>query len=325
MQTHRIQFTSQRALVGIILFYTVGTAMFAWHRERIVTPTSAGSSPAELPDAALSEMTNLPEPMAADHWYNDAAGIGLLLSDESHPSSAVRQNCRTPCGGCLAAKTGRDGNESDLNLFDDVFCTPASPRLRLSGASPQSSTNSLENPQSYAHNFDMLDSMAVRQNCRTAGNIEEDELMLHLKEGQKTIPGFGTEQFSDSGDANETSLGRNIEETNDTVVTSAPAMQVLTKIRTQAKCVEAILKKAVIEPYHINGRIEGLRITGLDKILVARDLLLKSGDIIRAVNGYPLNSKRQAFEIFKRARTRPIIKIELLRDGKSQTLLYYLM
>jgi len=243
MHTHRIQFTSQRALVGVILFYTVGTAMIAWHRERIVTPTSAVSSVC----AAMSEMPNLPEPLAGDYWYNDAAGIGLLLSDE---------------------------NGSDLNLFDDVFCAPASPRQSQSGASPPSSTNSLENPESYAHNFDMMD---------------------------------------------------NIEETNDTVVTSAQAMQVLTKIRTQAKCVEAILKKAVIEPYHINGQIEGLRITGLDKILIARDLLLKSGDIIRAVNGHPLNSKRQAFEIFKRARTRPIIKIELLRDGKSQTLLYYLM
>jgi len=301
MHTHRIQFTSQRALVGVILFYTVGTAMIALHRERIVTPTSAVSSVC----AAMSEMPNLPEPLAGDYWYNDAAGIGLLLSDE---------------------------NGSDLNLFDDVFCAPASPRQSQSGASPPSSTNSLGNPESCAHNFDMLDSMAAGS---AAGNIEEDELMLRLKEEQKTITRLGTEQFSDlsrcvsdtagGSDTNETPPGRNIEETNDTVVTSAQAMQVLTKIRTQAKCVEAILKKAVIEPYHINGQIEGLRITGLDKILIARDLLLKSGDIIRAVNGHPLNSKRQAFEIFKRARTRPIIKIELLRDGKSQTLLYYLM
>jgi type II secretory pathway component PulC len=103
-----------------------------------------------------------------------------------------------------------------------------------------------------------------------------------------------------------------------------PAKQVLTEVRTKIKCVEKILKKAVIEPYLINGRIEGLRITGLDRILLAKDLLLKSGDIIRTVNGQPLSSKRGAYKIFKRARKQPIMKVELLRDGKTETLLYYL-
>ena len=137
---------------------------------------------------------------------------------------------------------------------------------------------------------------------------------------------FGTEQFYNDSDTNETSPGLNIEKTSyiDTVITRTPAIQALTKIRTKAKCVETILRKAVIEPYHINGQIEGLRITGLDKILLARDLLLKSGDIIRAVNGQPLNSKRRAYEIFKKARKLPTMKIELLRDGKTETLLYYL-
>jgi len=135
---------------------------------------------------------------------------------------------------------------------------------------------------------------------------------------------FGTEWSSNGSNTTETPPGQNIEKTSDTVRTSAPAKQVLTKIRTKIRFVEATLKKAVIEPYHINGQIEGLRITGLDRILVARDLLLKSGDIIRAVNGHPLNSKRQAYEIFKRARKLPTMKVELLRDGKTKTLLYYL-
>ncbi|MFB0552554.1 MAG: hypothetical protein ACETWQ_04480 [Phycisphaerae bacterium] len=96
----------------------------------------------------------------------------------------------------------------------------------------------------------------------------------------------------------------------------------LTKVRTKIRCVEAILKNAVIEPYHNNGQIEGLRITGLDGILVARDLLLKSGDIIRAVNGHPLNSKRQAYEIFKKARKKPIMIVDLLQDGEAKVLLF---
>jgi len=199
MNRRPIRFTSQWALVGVILFYAVATAMIAWHRQRIVTPTSVGGS-----------------------------------------------------------------------------------------------------------------------EC-AAGNIEKDGPMSYSKDEQKTMTELGTEQFSD--------LSRPVSDTaggSDTVITSAPAIQALTKIRTKSKCVETILRKAVIEPYHINGQIEGLQITGLDKILIARDLLLKSGDIIRAVNGHPLNSKRRAYEIFKKARKLPIMKIELLRDGKTETLLYYL-
>jgi type II secretory pathway component PulC len=123
-------------------------------------------------------------------------------------------------------------------------------------------------------------------------------------------------------EAMDTPSDENTEQTSDSAGTNTPAERVLTRVRTKIKCIENILKNAVLESYHINGQIEGLRITGLDKILVARELLLKSGDIIRAVNGEPLNSKKQAYKIFKRARKLPIMEIELLRDGKSQTLLY---
>jgi hypothetical protein len=133
---------------------------------------------------------------------------------------------------------------------------------------------------------------------------------------------FGAERSSHGGDTTKTPPGQSIETTSDTVGTKTPAKQVPTKVWTKIRFVEAILKKAVIEPYYINGQIEGLQITGLDRILVARDLLLKSGDIIRAVNGHPINSKRQAYEIFKKARKKPIMIVDLLQDGEAKTLLY---
>ncbi len=283
MNRRPIRFTSQWALVGVILFYAVATAMIAWHRQRIVTPTSAGGSEC----ATMPKMPNLPEPsrcdasrrVVGDYWYNSAAGIGLIPSHEDGPN---------------------------LELFGDIFGIPTRP---------------LENPERYALNFDLLDSMVADS---AAGNIEKDGPMSHSKDEQKTMTELGTEQFSNDSDTTETPPVQNNGKTSDTVITSTPAIQALTKIRTKAKCVETILRKAVIEPYLINGQIEGLRITGLDKILIARDLLLKSGDIIRAVNGHPLNSKRRAYEIFKKARKLPIMRIELLRDGKTETLLYYL-
>ena len=162
------------------------------------------------------------------------------------------------------------------------------------------------------------------------GRVSPQELLNILRRAVEdywynSVAGIGLIQSDEDGSngsvTTETPPGLNIEKTSyiDTVkTTSTPAIQALTRIRTKAKCVETILRKAVIEPYQINGQIEGLRITGLDKILLARALLLKSGDIIRAVNGQPLSSKRRAYEIFKKARKLPTMKIELLRDGKQK-------
>jgi len=134
---------------------------------------------------------------------------------------------------------------------------------------------------------------------------------------------FGTERSSNGSDTTETPPGQNIEKWHGHLGrVSRAGSPCYSQVRTKIRCVEAILKKAVIEPYYINGQIEGLQITGLDRISVARDLLLKSGDIIRAVNGQTLNSKRQAYEIFKKARTKPIMIVDLLQDGEAKTLLF---
>ncbi|MBW8040782.1 MAG: hypothetical protein FVQ85_12360 [Planctomycetes bacterium] len=155
-------------------------------------------------------------------------------------------------------------------------------------------------------------------------NIENYGLTSYLQLEKETMMRIGAEQPSSVIDTIEAPAGLNIKQTNDTVRTIAPAKQVLAKVRTKIKSIETVLKKAAIDSYYINGKIDGLRISGLEKILVAKELLLKSGDIIRVVNGQPLSSKIRAYKIFKKARKLSTMKIELLRDGKSQTLLYYL-
>ena len=87
---------------------------------------------------------------------------------------------------------------------------------------------------------------------------------------------------------------------------------------------ESILKKAVIRPYSINGQMDGLRITALEKIPAAKDMGLRNGDIIRSVNGQRLTSKRKAYQVFKKARSAPGISIELLRGNETKRLSFLL-
>lgn len=214
MHTRKVRFGSQWALVGVIVFYAVGTAMISWHTKTIFKPASASGR-------EFAAMPEMPEPSFREHWQGSTAGL-----------------------------------------------------------------------------------------IQNAANLK------------LSFRAFGVEQSSNASVAAEIPLSRNIEKASDTASTSTPAKQVLTRVRTKIKCVKAVLKKAVIEPCYINGQMVGLRITGLDKILIARNLLLKSGDIIRTVNGHQLNSKQQAYKIFKKARSKPFMIVNLLRDGEAQELLF---
>jgi hypothetical protein len=214
MSKDPVRFTSQWALIGVILFYTVGTALIARHTKKIFTPASAGGSEYSQ-YSRISGLPNQPEPLIEEHRQNSTAGL-----------------------------TQWEYDESKLMLYDVAF---------------------------------------------------------------------GDEQFYQEGDTPESSDEHNTQETDDTEKKDAP--QELTKIRTKMKCVETILRKAVIEPYCVNGQVKGLQISGLEKISQAKDLLLKSGDVIVAVNGNSLGSKKDAYNIFKKARKEPIMIIDLLQNG----------
>jgi type II secretory pathway component PulC len=88
--------------------------------------------------------------------------------------------------------------------------------------------------------------------------------------------------------------------------------------------IEEVLKRAVIEPYLVGGKTIGLKITGLEKVECAASLGLKNGDVIRSVNGHPLTSTEKAYEVFKEARSRSDMRVELLSDKKTKTLLFLL-
>ena len=174
----------------------------------------------------------------------------------------------------------------------------------------------IEIPESNARDFETVGTMRADS---AAGSIEDDKLVLYLEEVQEPMMGPGIEQFFNGNNTTEPSWDQNAEKKSDT---EKIAQQEPTKVRTKIKYVESILKKAVIEPYNINGQIEGLQRSGLDKISEARALLLKSGDIILAVNGRTLSSKKEAYDIFKKARKEPIMIVDLLQDGEAKTLLF---
>lgn len=88
--------------------------------------------------------------------------------------------------------------------------------------------------------------------------------------------------------------------------------------------VEDLFREATFEPYIEDGRTEGLKITGLEKIPLAAAVGLRNGDVVRAVNGQRLNSKQKAVQVLRKARTQPQLNMELLRNGKTKELSFNL-
>jgi len=77
---------------------------------------------------------------------------------------------------------------------------------------------------------------------------------------------------------------------------------------------EAILKTVDITPYVVNGKENGIRITGLEDSSMARYVGFENGDVIQIINGQTVTNSRKAFQILRKARTQSSLDIQFLRD-----------
>ena len=320
MHTHRFQFRSQLALVCVIVPVFAGIGPMIRNIEAFLSPTSADSSKW----ATIPEMPSLPEPSLGN--YSVVIGQTVFRYANSWQETTERL-----WDDKATSLTQWGEDEPSLVLSD-----------RLSGT-PTASQDPIENLASDGLDFDVLDT--TRADTTPVG-IEEHTPAACYDEEQGTRPRISFEQFTDGNDTTRTiaplvlatRLGgasrsterfavarQKVKEKSDTVGVNLPAKQAPIKVQTKIKCIETILKKAIIEPHLVNGQTEGLRITGLERISLARELLLRSGDIIRAINGLPLTSKRRAYKILKRARTQSTMRVELLRDGETKALLFKLL
>jgi general secretion pathway protein C len=153
-------------------------------------------------------------------------------------------------------------------------------------------------------------------------SIEENAVIL-LHNGQRkmlTLNRVGANNRNNMQPLSSSIVGATGKVTNNAFVVEQSVDEACTKIVH----IESILNEAAIEPYLIDGRVEGLRISNLDKVPMATVLGLKDGDIIRRVNGHKLTSKQQAFQVIKKARSQAAMNLDLLSDGQTKELTFTL-
>ncbi len=81
-----------------------------------------------------------------------------------------------------------------------------------------------------------------------------------------------------------------------------------------------LMTKATIKPHKVKGTVEGLEITGLDEVPLAKKLGLRDGDVIRVLNGQRVTNRQKAFQVLRKAKSQNSLTIELSRNGRDKTL-----
>lgn len=287
MYVRKVLFISKLAL-ALVLGYLVVRTLVPEHKEKNSTPASAlGGSAARLnqatgsPDLSLKDYTEIIEGNPFDSSSQTA--------DSGKWTSMAYQNSVS--------------EELGVALSGTISGSPVVARAIIKDLKTGA-----------------LDLYKIEQTVAGARieSIEKDAVVL-VCDGQRKVLKLN---ITPSGSNNSSQIlsSQTSNETSEVAKTDLPAKKANTDVQTTIGYVEAVLNNAVIEPYSVDGQIEGLQITGLENLSIAKNIGLKNRDVIRSVNGHRLTNKQKAYQVFKKAKAQPAIDMELLRDNKTKKL-----
>lgn len=91
-------------------------------------------------------------------------------------------------------------------------------------------------------------------------------------------------------------------------------------LRSRMGGMSAILRATKFTPHVVDGKVRGLRVSGVDKIPGASLIGIRNGDVIESVNGHTLSSLPKAYQVFQKARRQSFVNVGLLRGKQRRTL-----
>lgn len=305
MYKHKALFVIKLALVLILGYVVIITVLMPQLTGEILVPSSAVGTEhitAVVRKDSIGEPASFPDTLVDDYSViveQDIFGSSLRTNKSLQGNNGI--------GPVLSAE-----EELGIALLGTVAGSPEISRAIIKDLK----TNELSL-------YKIGDTVATAH----IESIEKDMVVL-LHQGQRKILDLGTRESAarhtvdkrHDADNAQGALSRNAAQAAET----NPPAKSHTTAGAKLSDIEIMLTKAVIEPYTIDGQVEGLKITGLENISGAEDLGLKNGDIIRTVNGHRLTSKQKAYQIFKKARSQEAMNIELLRDNETKTLSFSL-
>jgi len=297
LYVRKVLFVSKLALASVLCYMIVKALLLPQHPGEIFAPSSAVGAR----DTGAVKMTRPTQTSVKDY----SAIIEKNIFGSADLSSSANKSLPDDNAGGLVESAER---ELALVLLGTVCGSPAFSRAVIKNT--QSDVTGLYRPG------DLVADASIE-------SIEKSEVIL-VHNGQRKILRLYTTQRDGNAHNSQIPAHQTTGKVSENAGISLPSNRVSNEVRTETGPIEAILQQAVIEPYVAGDQIEGLRITGLESVPLAKDLGLKNGDIIHAVNGQQVTSKQKAFQVFMKARTQPTMDVELLREGRTKELSFVL-
>jgi type II secretion system protein C len=285
-------FVFKLALVLVLFFVIIRTVVMPQHPTGIFTPASAVGT-----ENVSANRAENPAQTAVEDYSVIAAQNIFGSADSSHTEDKSLQ----------------------VNKFDSVIKL-AEEELSLELVGTVCGNTAVSRAIIINTKTKLLGMYKTGQNIGDARieSIEENAVIL-LHNGQRKMLTLNRTGRNNKNNTQMLSPAA-ISETSKSASPVLSVKQSIDETPTKITHLETILTKAAIEPYLVDGQVEGLKITDLKDIPMAKAFGLKEGDIIRQVNGHRLVSKQQAFQVFKKARSEATVSLELLSDGETKEL-----
>ncbi len=216
-----------------------------------------------------------------------------------HSVAVVRKASSTAEGADALIYSSAE--ELGLALFGTIAGSPAISRAVIKDLKTNTVETYKVGQKVLDANIEKIDKDAVTL------NNDGDKKVLRLK----AVPS-GSMAYEDSSEEFEPPVSDDFEEIEE-IIDQEPSPIV---IQTHVKKIEKILKKAKIRVHKVDGKMQGLELTRLDRVPEALAFGLRDGDVIRSVNGQLLDSKVKAYQVFKKARSMNEIDFELKRGDE---------
>jgi general secretion pathway protein C len=83
-----------------------------------------------------------------------------------------------------------------------------------------------------------------------------------------------------------------------------------------------ILTQVRVNPYFEGDRRVGFKLSQIEKGSLVDRLGIRDGDIIKQVDGQPIDSIEKAIQVYKRVKNKQVVSVDVQRDGQMSTLTY---
>jgi general secretion pathway protein C len=83
-----------------------------------------------------------------------------------------------------------------------------------------------------------------------------------------------------------------------------------------------LMKEARLTPHFTGGQPDGFMIANLPKNSLLARMGLRSGDIMKGINGQKFGSLEEFFQVYQQLQTEPMLQLEIERSNRSETLTY---